>query len=153
VCVVLVSKLCLSYQQSFVDRDDILKEFNMNHKSTPTQLVYKSHQVSAAIHNALALSLRSQKITNKTLRSALLNTKKTSYSELGNFFAETIMFGEEQFLCFGKVVAGDEFLDSFTVLKLKGLTATITAEKIALTRLEVLEEIFSEESKAVSYAA
>ena len=126
-----MSKLCLSRQQSFVEARRHFKEIIMNHKTTPTQLVSNSHFVSAAITKALALSLRSQKITSKTLKVALLSTKTKTYSEQGNFFAETIMVGADQFICIGKVIAGDEFLDSFTIENFSGLALLLKKSLIA----------------------
>jgi len=122
-----------------------------NHKSTPTQIIETHHAVQIAATKAVTQAMREQGIASKVVKKAVLETinLNKSDSSLGNFFSEYYLAGEKQVFLFGEVVGGDKFYNSHVV---KNLASKEEADMFVSNRLEALEHVLEQDSKAVQYA-
>ena len=122
-----------------------------NHKSTPTQIIETHNAVQIAATRAVTKAMREQGITSKLVKKAVLETRDLNKSEssLGNYFSEYYLAGDVKVFIFGEVVGCDKFYSSHVV---KNLASKEEADLFASNRLEALEFVLDQESKAVQYA-
>jgi hypothetical protein len=103
----------------------------------------KDRSINLEITKTISKCLNEQNITNKTVMSAMVETRSENkiYSSNNNFYAEIILLGDKQIIVTGFCIQHIEFTQRFVVKSYPALYSKSLCETEARGILELSEEL------------